>query len=347
MPLLSNAKRIRALLEEFQSKRIAIPCFCSENTYTMEGILAGASRVSQSLGLDTVAVFIAVTANYPGRQQLKNYTSLGSIEEGFIAFRSDLERLSRPDGPFANVLVVPSLDHGQCDEDELLFEEGKDFWGCVMYDCSGLSLDENRKRTAEFVKKHKDDYIIEGCVDEIVESGEPGKMQLTDPEQARIFWEETGVDLMVVNLGTEHRATKSELKYHGDLAREISSLVGNKLVLHGTSSLTEEDLPKLADDGVCKVNIWAALETEAAQKMTEGHIRNIGKILSKEQIQALFEDGWLGEKAVEHSRENGPALEHMTEVHRRNELKVPTISRLVEQYFLSFGYEKLAHHGNK
>ena len=347
MPLLSNAKRIRALLQEFQSKRIAIPCFCSENTYTMEGILAGASRVSQSLGLEAVAVFIAVTANYRGRQQLKNYTSLGSIEEGFIAFRSDLERLARADGPFANVLVVPSLDHGQYDDDEFLFEEGKDFWGCVMYDCSSLSLDENRKRTAEFVKRHKDDYVIEGCVDEIVESGETDKMQLTEPKQAKVFLEETGVDLMVVNLGTEHRATKSELKYHGDLAREISSATGNKLVLHGTSSLTDEDLPKLADDGICKVNIWAILETEAAQNAVEAHIRNIGKILSKEQFKVLFEDGWLGEKAVQHSREHGPTLDYMTEVYRRNELKVPTISRLVEQYFLCFGYEKLSLPGNK
>ena len=342
MPLLSNAKRIRALLQEFQSKRIAIPCFCSEDTYTMEGILAGASRVSQSLGLDVVAVFIAVTANYPGRQQLKNYTSLASTKEGFIAFRSDLERLTRPDGPFPNVLVMPSLDHGQYDDDDFLFEEAKDFWGCVMYDCSGLSLDENRKRTAEFVKRHKGDYIIEGCVDEIVESGETDKMQLTDPKEARIFLEETGVDLMVVNLGTEHRATKSGLKYHGDLAREISSAVGNKLVLHGTSSLTDEDLPKLADDGICKVNIWAVLETDVAQNMAEAHIRNIGKILPTKQIQALFEDGWLGKKAVEHSREHHPTLDYMTEVHRRNELKVPIISRLVEQYFLTFGYERLA-----
>jgi fructose/tagatose bisphosphate aldolase len=345
MPLLSDAKRIRTLLEEFQSKKIAVPCFCSENTYTMEGILAGASRVSPSLGLEAVVVFIAVTGNYPGRQQLKNYTSLGSIEEGFIAFRSDLERLARADGPFANVLVIPSLDHGQCDDDEFLFEKGKDFWGCVMYDCSGLSLDENRKRTGEFVNRHKDDYIIEGCVDKIVESGETDKMQLTDPEQAKVFLEETGVDLMVVNLGTEHRATRSELKYHGELARQISSAVGNKLVLHGTSSLTDDDLPKLAYDGICKVNIWAVLETQAAQNMAHAHIRNIGRILSGEQIQALFEDGWLGKKAVEHSRKYGPALEYMTEVYRRNELKVPIISRLVEQYFLAFGYEKLSLQG--
>jgi fructose/tagatose bisphosphate aldolase len=345
MALLSDAKRIRALLKEFQSRKIAVPCFCSENTYTMEGILAGARRVSQSLGLETVAVFIAVTANYPGRQQLKNYTSLGSTEEGFIAFRSDLERLARSDGPFANVVVIPSLDHGQCDEDEFLFEEGKDFWGCVMYDCSGLSLDENRKRTAEFVKKHKDDYIIEGCVDEIVESGETDKMQLTDPKQAKVFLEQTGVDLMVVNLGTEHRATRSELKYRGDLARQISSSVGNKLVLHGASSLTENDLPKLADDGICKVNIWAVLETEAARSMAQAHIRNIGRMLSEEQIQAFFEDGWLGEKTVQHSRQHGPALDYLTEVYRRNELKVPIVSRLVEQYFLALGYEILALHG--
>ena len=67
--------------------------------------------------------------------------------------------------------------------------------------------------------------------------------------------------------------------------------------------------------------------------------------MSKEQIHTLFEDGWLGEKAVQHSREYRPTLDYMTEVYRRNELKEPIVSRLVEQYFLAFGYEKLAIHG--
>ena len=237
MPLLKDPKIIRPLLEKMQSKNIAMPCFCAENTFTIEGILAGATAFAEKASLDSIPLYIAVTGNYHGRTQLANYTSQNSTEEGFYAFRNDIERLGRDDGPFPKVGIIPSLDHGQPEEDEFLFEQGKDFWGCVMYDCSTSPLAENRKKTTTFVKQHRDDYLIEGCVDEIVESGETDKMQLTDPAQAKTFLAETNVDLMVVNLGTEHRATASELKYHGDLARDISAIVGNNLVLFSSTGL--------------------------------------------------------------------------------------------------------------
>ena len=38
MTLLNDADVIRELLRRFQSRNIAVPCFCAENTYTVEGI---------------------------------------------------------------------------------------------------------------------------------------------------------------------------------------------------------------------------------------------------------------------------------------------------------------------
>ena len=341
MTLLNELSQIRELLKKLQSKNIAAPCFCSENTYTTEGILTGATKVAEQLGLDSIPLYVAVTGNYSRRGQLANYTSLNSSKEGFLAFRSDLERLARPDGPFPKVAVIPCLDHGQPEGDGFLFEEGIGFWGCVMYDCSTLPLNENRKRTAQFVAEHRDDYLIEGCVDEIVESGETDKMQLTDPEQAKIFLEETGVDLMVVNLGTEHRATKADLKYHGDLARKISSVVGNNLVIHGTSSLPQEDLTDLGDDGICKVNIWTILETDVAKKTTQASISDLASVLPKQTIAALVEEKWLGPKALEQAQKSLPNLDYMTELYRRNEIKVPTVAALVKHYLEVFNYKRL------
>ena len=52
MPLLNNAEDIRGLLKKLRDKKIAVPCFCTENTLTTEGILTGAAKVSQSLALD-------------------------------------------------------------------------------------------------------------------------------------------------------------------------------------------------------------------------------------------------------------------------------------------------------
>lgn len=274
MPLVTDPSVVRSILAEYSIKRISMPCFCAENTFTMEGILAGAANVAKESGRD-VAIYVAATGNYHGRQQLKNYTSLDDIEQGFLAFHDDLSRMTENCKAFENVHVVASLDHGQPEIDDYLFEEGKDFWGCVMYDCSTRPLDENRAMTAEFVKKNRDHYIIEGCVDEIVESGDGG-MKLTDPDEAERYLEETGVDLMVANLGTEHRATVAEIKYHSDIAKKIYDNVGFKIVLHGTSSLSHEDLSLLRYDGIAKVNIWTVLETKTSQDMFIELLKNVG-----------------------------------------------------------------------
>ena len=85
----------------------------------------------------------------------------------------------------------------------------------------------------KFVEDTKGKTLVEGAVDEIYEAGSDAvKNEPTDPFQAKGFVDETGVYLIVVNVGTEHRATQQDYKavYLGDRAREISSLVGRRLV---------------------------------------------------------------------------------------------------------------------
>jgi fructose/tagatose bisphosphate aldolase len=331
MMILNRPDEIRPLLKKYAERQIALPCFCAENTFTMEGILFGAQNAAERSMLDEVVVYIAATGNYHGRQQLKNYTSLNSTEEGFYAFRSDLERLARNDGPFADIKVIPSLDHGQPGLDDELFQKGKDFWGCVMYDCSTMSLDKNRMMTGEFVRRWRDQFVIEGCVDEITEAGDGG-MKLTVPADARKFLDETGVDLVVVNLGTEHRATAAQLRYRSDIAKDIYNLTGQKLVLHGTSSLSKDDLKSLRHDGIAKVNIWTVLETKTSQDMIVSLLRQIGDILPADRIEELIKDDWLGENVVKANRKYKPTLTYLTEVYRRTELKVPSVARMVSEF---------------
>lgn len=335
MPLVIDPKEVRSILSDYKEKKISMPCFCAENTFTMEGILTGAANTAKKSGKD-VSVFIAATGNYHGRQQLKNYTSLDNTEEGFFAFRDDLRRMTRKDGAFEQVHVVASLDHGQPGLDEYLFEEGKGFWGCVMYDCSTMALDENCARVTEFVRKNGSHYIIEGCVDEIIESGD-GRMKLTDPDQAMRYLEQTGVDLMVVNLGTEHRATAAELRYRSDIAKQIYEKVGFKLVLHGTSSLSHDDLTSLRHDGIAKVNIWTVLETKTSQDMMMELIRQLKNILPQATITELVDKELLG-SVFRNVSAVKPALKYLTEVYRRTSIKVPSVAGMVEDFMKAFGY---------
>ena len=108
--------------------------------------------------------------------------------------------------------------------------------------------------------------------------------------------EETGVDVIVANLGTEHRATGKELKYYGDVAREIKKLIGTNIVLHGTSSVTNDQVKGLFADGVCKVNIWTALERDTSKPLFADMVRNASKVAGPEVVDMLIEEGYLTEK---------------------------------------------------
>ncbi len=335
MPLVSKPNEVRRILSDYKEKRISMPCFGTENTFTMEGILKGAANIAKTAGRE-VAIFVAATGNYPGRQQLKNYTSLDTTEEGFLAFRDDLMRMTRKQGAFEQVYVIASLDHGQPGLDEYLFEGGKGFWGCVMYDCSTMPLKENQAKVAEFVRKNSRRYIVEGCVDEITESGEGG-MKLTDPDDAQCYLEQTAVDLIVVNLGTEHRATAAELRYRSDLAKKIYEKVGFKLVLHGTSSLSRSDLTSLRQDGIAKVNIWTVLETKTSQKMMIELLSQLNKILPQAAIIELVQKGLLG-SAFHDASAMKPELKYLTEVYRRTLIKVPSVAEMVMEFMQAFGY---------
>ena len=335
MPLVIEPKEVRNILADYRARKISMPCFCAENTFSMEGVLTGAANVAKVSGKN-VAIFVAATGNYHGRQQLKNYTSLDDTEEGFLAFRDDLKRMTRKGGAFENVYAIASLDHGQPGLDEYLLEEGKGFWGCVMYDCSTMALEENRSKVAEFVKENSGYYIVEGCVDEITESGDGG-VKLTNPDAARRYLEETNVDLMVVNLGTEHRATAAELRYRSDIAKTIYEKVGYKLVLHGTSSLSMDDIGSLRYDGIAKVNIWTVLETKTSQDMMVELIKQLRKILPAAKLEEFVGAGLLGGEFAGGSLDK-PELKFLTEVYRRDEIKVPSVAKMVAEFMEAFGY---------
>jgi fructose-bisphosphate aldolase class II len=165
-----------------------------------------------------------------------------------------------------------------------------------MYDCSYFPFDENIRRTAEFVEQHGHQVMVEGCVDEIIqaEDADTAQGQLTDPAQAERYLRATGVDLLVPNLGTEHRSTAASAHYDGARAQQIGQRVGSRLVLHGSSSLADADLPRLAGDGVVKVNVWSIFERLGGQAVAGHILHNLGNMLPAATIALLQAEGMLG-----------------------------------------------------
>jgi fructose-bisphosphate aldolase class II len=117
---------------------------------------------------------------------------------------------------------------------------------------------------------------VEACPDKVYERAEIEKKKLdahamlSDPENVARFVSATGVDLVVPNLGTEHRTlSKVPLEYRRDVAQALSSRIGPRLALHGTSSLGNR-LQTVGSDGICKVNFYTAMAREASDQVREG-----------------------------------------------------------------------------
>lgn len=340
MPIITSGEHAREILNGIIEQGTGLPCFCTESVYTTEAIFNGASTFKKKHEIEgNLPLIIAFTASYEDRQQLKNYTGLKDFREGMIAVQSDIERLARKDGPYPDLDVIVHLDHAQPGEDDWIIEEYGEWIASVMWDCSKYSMKDNIRMVHDFVSKYRGKFIVEGAVDEIYNynaNNEPLEVidRITDPETAERYYHETGVDLIVANLGTEHRRTEGTVAYHGQEARKISDRVGRRLVLHGTSSLKAEDIKNLAADGIVKVNLWGNLESIPGKTLVMTLIRELKHQLSKNHVEDLVSAGYLDKSML--SREYKPSIQYLTEKYRRDEVYLPEAIWII-QYF----YEQL------
>ena len=147
------------------------------------------------------------------------------------------------------------LDHGDSvDLVQQCLDAGFD---SVMIDASDKPLDENIKITAEVVRRAEGYHAnVEAEIGHIPKLGQSGeKAGFTEPEDAKIFYESTGIHALAVAIGTQHGFYKAEPKLDLERLHEINALVPIPLVLHGASGVPADSLKKAVQRGICKINI--------------------------------------------------------------------------------------------
>ncbi len=306
-----------------------LPCICTENLTTTEAILTAAEDFRRDNGLSTLPVIVAMTCRYPHRSQAANYTHTRRWETGLRLFTESVKLLAGTGGPFERLEVMLHLDHIQHDLDRELLDSDLSDYASIMFDASTLPFDENIRSTAAFIRRRGDELLVEGACDEIVDATGGAHNALTTPANARRFLDETGADLIVCNLGTEHRASGRELQYHGELSREIKAVAGERIVLHGASSVPQDQVAGLFDDGVCKVNIWTALERDSSPVLFESMVRNAGRIAGRAVIDRLIADGLLAPTVPSSSP---VSLDRFTTLYRQD-IVFECMRRLVRGYY--------------
>jgi fructose-bisphosphate aldolase class II len=78
----------------------------------------------------------------------------------------------------------------------------------------------------------------------------------TDPDQAKDFVEQTGLDIMAVSFGTVHGLYKGEPHLSIEVLDEIRKRVSVPLVMHGGSGVSDEDYGRAINAGIRKINYY-------------------------------------------------------------------------------------------
>lgn len=325
MPIITGREKVLAVYEEAARKGWVIPCICSENLTTTEAILTAANEFAEVNGYDHVPITLAITNQYDHRSQSVFYTHTRRWDIGLKLFRSSIDILAEA---FPRVDILIHLDHAQHDTDAELLDSDLSMYSSVMYDASTLPMEENIAKTRAYVQRKGHEIVIEGACDEIVDATGEARCEITSADKCADFMARTGVDVVVANLGTEHRASGQTLHYYADAANAIREKIGHKICLHGTSSVSNDQIKKLFEDGICKVNIWTALERDSSPALTEFMVKNAAKCGGAGLEQKLVEEGYLTESS---KTGNAASLGHFTTA-ARQEIVFHEMKKIVRGY---------------
>jgi len=324
MPLVTDYQQVKETYQQAGELRVALPVFCTEDRETLEAILASALEFGKEIGVEDLPIIPSWTSRYPARGQMTLVAACGDPKVGHELMFSDLKVFAGEASPYRKLRILPHLDHAFPWLDGDILDQFVDRFASVMFDASEKPFEENIRLTAQYVERVRGRVVVEGAVDEIFEaSGAGEKNEPTTVTQARRFLDQTGVDILVPNVGTEHRATAGKVKYRSDRAREISAAVGKVLCLHGTSSVSAEDLPRLPEDGFVKVNIYTTLAVKGGQALTRELLENLGNVFSEDQLKDLVEQRVLGTGVLSQNYGHTkwpikPKLEHVANPLRRD-----------------------------
>ncbi|MEU0250400.1 class II fructose-bisphosphate aldolase [Streptomyces sp. NPDC006235] len=190
------------------------------------------------------------------------------ISENAVKFHGgQLLPLARAAAAAAERAAVPvalHLDHVQ--SEALLHQAAEAGFSSVMYDAARLPYEQNLAATRAAVDRaHAQGLWIEAELGQI--GGKNGRPPLdahapgarTDPDEARAFVADSGVDALAVAIGSAHAMTTRTATLDHALLKQLSAALDVPLVLHGSSGVPDGELTAAVAGGITKVNIGTAL----------------------------------------------------------------------------------------
>jgi fructose-bisphosphate aldolase class II len=277
-------------------------------------IIADAEKSGYAVGAFNVNNLEAVQAVLRAAEKLKSPVIIQTTE-GAIKYAGlkELVAIVKAAAEEMSVPVALHLDHGH--DFTLIKKCVQAGYSSVMIDGSALPYKENvalTRKIAKYAHAHRvfvqselgrlqglEDWVKTGARDAF----------LTEPEEARRFVTETGIDALAVAIGNYHGVEKivekRPLKLDLKRLEKIDKLVNVPLVLHGASGFPSAQIKRAIKLGIRVINIDSDLRvsfanaersflkdhrnefdprkilapaTEAMQAMAEGKMRMFGSV---------------------------------------------------------------------
>lgn len=250
---------LKELLEEAKKEKKAVGAFNGTTLEAIQGIIQAAEETDCPVIL----------------QHAQSHDAIISLEEIGPILLYYAKR--------ARVPVAVHLDHGSTYE--RCIQAVRLGFTSVMYDASAKEFADNIKETKEVVKAaHAAGVSVEAELGHVFTSkvgiSEGGSADeaddyenlediYTDPQMAKQFAEETGVDCLAIAFGTTHGVYLKEPKLDLDRVAQIRDTIKIPLVMHGGSGVLEEDYRKAIKNGICKINYYTYMNTAAGKASKE------------------------------------------------------------------------------
>ena len=236
---------LREILQIAENRKIAVGAFNAANLESLQANVAAAEELKVPMSLQFA-------------QCHEEWIPLKLIGPLMVDFAKK-----------ASVPICVHLDHGETlDYLQQALEIG--FTG-IMYDGSTLPYGENLANTQEAVR-----MAVDYGAGVEAELGSMGRREsgagdgsgaedetkiYTDPEQARDFVEQTGIDALACSFGTTHGIYLKQPKLDFDVVRRVRELTGNiPVVMHGGSGVSSEDFHRAIEAGVRKINYFTYMD---------------------------------------------------------------------------------------
>jgi len=303
---------LRELLSKADKGGYAVGAFNAVNMESTQAIFAAAEA-------ERAPLILQITETTIGQPGKPTYTGL---EELMAMVRVLVEAATIP--------VAIHLDHGRTFAScKRCIDAG---FTSVMIDGSlkvdGKTvehIDENIRKTKEVVKyarsQSQSQYIsVEGEIGSLGEISDSmsyaeRREMLTQPEDAKRFVMETGVDAVAIAFGTKHGPYKGKAIFELTVVESVNSVIDTPLVMHGGTGIPESTVREAIKLGINKINIDTQIRMAFEKSLREVLARKTNDYMAKLE-KAIEEGDNLPVPKYDIRNILGPAREAMTEAIR-------------------------------